>query len=221
MKRSHKILVALLFILFCLPAFSTNTLRLNTHSSGYPVKQRLALMNEFKAMYRHKHFSSYLFDLKNGYVQMGDSENKMPLNYFVRYNNMWWFSIIDKVVVPAIGYDPKTQTGFIVLNIYYDNNHVHRGMQYVKFSGSKINYIRSYASSTFFTSNQNDPLVRLDTYGNQIWHTTGNNLTYSVKASLLFLQSPVGKLFMNNPKTSKAIKKIKSNLTNYLKKHAN
>ncbi len=121
------------------------------------------------------------------------------------------FSIINKVIVPSIGYDYENNTGFIVLNIYYDDNHILRATQYVKFNEDmKIIYIETFGSPTFFS--ENNPLVKLDSYGNQIWLTTGYDLTYSTKAALLFFDSPIGKYFATEPKTEKAVKTIKEQL---------
>lgn len=183
------------------------------------IKTHMKILSEFRRMYENKHFEKYLFDIKNGYLQtsISGNENKMPLNFFVEYNNMWWFAIIDKVVVPAIGYDYENNTGFIVLNIYYDKTHILRGTQYITFNGNKINYIRTYGSPTFFTENLDAPRVKLDSYGNQIWLTTGYDLTYSAKAALLFFDSPVGKSFISETKTEKSVKRIKQNLKEFLR----
>jgi len=54
-------------------------------------------------------------------------------------------------------------------------------MQYFKFTDTKINYIRTYGSPTFFAANDNDPGVKLDLSGNDIFLCTGYDLDYSVK----------------------------------------
>lgn len=181
-----------------------------------PLKSTMGILEQFKVMYEHKHLDQNLFDISDGYLQtsVSSNEEKMPLDFFCEYNNMWWFSIIDKIVVPSIGYDIDNQAGFIVLDIYYDQNHIFRGIQFVKFKDGKISYIRTYASPEFFT--QNDPLVQLDRYGNEIWLTTGYDLNYSAKAAALFFESPKGQMFATNNKTRSAVKKIKKNLTVYL-----
>lgn len=176
---------------------------------------RIKLLDSFKQMYEKKHFSDYLFDLKKGYLQTSAASNddKMPMDYFVKYNNAWWFNIIKKVVVPSVAYDPETDTGFIILNIYYGQNNILRAMQYIKFTGNKINYIRTYTSPKFW--NSDNPLIKLDRYGNQIWLTTGYGFSYAAKAALDFFNSPVGKSFENNPETMASVKAIKQSLSEH------
>jgi hypothetical protein len=65
---------------------------------------RRELLLRFRAMYQAKLFELYLFDLDDGYLQTTLSdEDRMPLRFFVEYNNAWWFAIISGVSVPAIG----------------------------------------------------------------------------------------------------------------------
>ena len=179
----------------------------------------LSLMSSFKEMYENKPFEEAFFDEK-GYLQtsVGNNNDKMPLDFFVAYNNMWWFPIIDKVVVPTTGYDPLTKTGFIVLDIYYYTKRILRAMQFVKFNKNKISYIATYASPTFWSANDDSPLVHLDSFGNEIWLTTGYSLDYSTKAALLFFESPLGKSFATSPKTEASVKTIEKQLKNYLYK---
>ena len=170
-------------------------------------------------MYEAKHLEANIFDLESGYLQtsVGSNSNKMPLSYFVTYNNTWWMPIIYKIKVPSISYNPRTETGFIILNIYYDQTHIFRGMQYTKFKGDKIDYIRTYASPVFFTANSSDPKVRLDGYGNSIWLQSGYDLNYSMKAAQLFFKSPVGRNFSKNNQTKEAVKAIKENIIKYFR----
>lgn len=213
--KLFKYITAILLTTALLPVFAS-TPKNTVNVSSY--KSRMKLMNEFKSMYEHKHMQKYLFDVKNGYLltSVGGNSDKMPLNFYIEYSNMWWDSIIDSVNVPSVGYNPKTQTGFIILNIYYDKTHIFRGMEYVKFKGNKINRIRTYASPAFFSANKNNPLVKLDSYGNEIFLTTGYSLNYSVKAALFFLKSPVARSLNKYPQTAEAMKKIKKRLTHYL-----
>lgn len=196
-------------------AFSAEPQGLSTQEQQATV-QHMKLLSELKSMYMNKHFSNYLFDTKNGYLQTSlSSEDKMPMQFFIDYNNMWWFSVIDKVEVPAIAYDYENNTGFIALNIYYDGKYILRGTQLVKFNGDKINYIRTYASSTFFSTP--DPLVQLDSAGNSFFLDTGYGLPYSAEAAQLYFQSPHGLAFAEDPVTAPAVKRLKVSLQNYLK----
>lgn len=206
-------------LFLCFYAFADKSTNFNfTPQIQQSIKEHMELLHEFKNMYINKHFDKYLFDTKDGYLQTSlSNDNKMSLNYFVEYNNMWWFPIIYKVIVPAIGYDYENNTGFIVLDIYYDNNHILRGTQYIKFHGDKIVYLRTYGSPTFFS--EKNPLIKLDSYGNQIWLATGYDLDYSAKAALLFFDSPIGRSFSTNSVTKEAVKKIELNLKNYLHSH--
>lgn len=180
------------------------------------IQSRMSILRAFKSMYEAKFFKKELFDIEKGFLQTSlSNEDKMPLNFFVEYNNMWWFSIIDKVIVPSIGYDYENDTGFIALEIYYDDSHILRGTQLIKFVGNKINYLRTYASPTFFS--EDDVLIKLDNFGNQIWLETGYDLNYSANAALLFFKSPVGKSFVENTKTKSPIEKIERNLKGFLK----
>ena len=209
MKKLFVLTAIILFSVFGSYTYAEN----NQASEPYQIK----LMKKLKSMYEHKHFSSDIFDIKNGYLQtaVASNDDRMPLQFFIDYNNMWWFNIIKSVDVPSVGYNPKTQTGFIILNINYGGKHTLRGMQYVKFKDRKIYYIRTYASPDFW--NNKAPSIQLDRYGNEIWLTTGYSLNYSVKAAKLFFSSPKGKLFSKNSYTSTSVKKIKSDLKNYLK----
>lgn len=183
------------------------------------VSKYTKILQSFKEMYENKHFEKHLFDMSGGYLQtsVSSNEDNMPLNFFVEYNNMWWFSVIEKIVVPVVGYDPENDAGFIALDIYYDQDHILRASQYVKFKEDKISYIRTYASPEFFSGD--DPLIKLDAYGNEIWLTTGYGLKYSAEAALLFFESPKGKSFAIHAKTEAAVKSIKENLAKYLYSH--
>src|SRR6476620_8280996 len=76
---------------------------------------RRELLLRFRAMYQAKHFELYLFDLDDGYLQTTLSdEDRMPLRFFVEYNNAWWFAIISGVSVPAIAYDEESDSGSIL-----------------------------------------------------------------------------------------------------------
>jgi len=197
-------------------AFANNTSPPLSSKTEEAIQSHMKLLRAFKNMYENKHFKKEIFNTETGYLQTSISnEDKMPLNFFVEYNNMWWFSIIDKVIVPAIGYDYENDTGFIALDIYYDKTHILRATQLVKFHSNKINYLRTYASPTFFS--EDDPLIKLDSYGNQIWLETGYDLNYSAKAALLFFSSPVGKSFISNQKTEASVEKIEENLKKFLK----
>lgn len=184
------------------------------------TESRINTMKKFAQMYRNKQFETNIFDTKSGYLQtsVGGNSDKMPLIFFIKYNNIWWFPILYKINVPSVGYNAKTETGFIILNIYYDPKHIFRGMQYTKFNGHKINYIRTYASPTFFENNQEDAKIKLDSYGNSIWLQTGYNLKYSARAADLFFKSPVGMKFSNDLSTKKSVQIIKYNLSKFLGK---
>jgi hypothetical protein len=61
----------------------------------------------------------------------------MSLRFFVEYNNARWFAIISGVDVPSIGYDAETDTGSIVLDIRYGDEHL-LAMQHIHFSDDRI-----------------------------------------------------------------------------------
>src|SRR6185369_2847366 len=129
---------------------------------------RRELLLRFRAMYQAKHFELYLFDLDDGYLQTTLSdEDRMPLRFFVEYNNAWWFAIISGVSVPAIAYDEESDSGSIVLDISYGDD--------------TINRLHTYASPVFFT--RPNPLVVLDAHGNAMWLDTGYGLDASRRAA--------------------------------------
>src|ERR1700742_3811280 len=99
---------------------------------------RQALMEGFAEMYRGRHFDFEGFDLDGGYLQTTLSdEARMPLRVFVEYNNAWWFEIVTALEVPTAAYDPASETGFIVLDIFYADA-VLRAAQHVHFDGEAI-----------------------------------------------------------------------------------
>ena len=105
----------------------------------------------------------------------------MPLEFFIEYNNAWWFAIISGVDVPSIAYDPDSDSGLIVLDISYDDD-VLRAVQHVHFAEDAINRIRTYVSPSFFL--RWNPLVELDRHGNAIWLETGYDLANCTEAAV-------------------------------------
>ena len=111
-------------------------------------------------MYRARHFDADAFDLDAGYLQTTLSDDaRMPLPFFVEYDDAWWFEIVTAVEVPTAAYDEASESSFIVLDIHYEDALL-RAAQHVHFAGDQIEQIRTYASSTFFSTPT--PLVELD-----------------------------------------------------------
>ena len=183
--------------------------------------ERLALMQAFAQSYRDRHFRPEHFDLAQGYLQTTLSDDsRMPLPFFVEYNNAWWFEIVTAVDVPAVGYDPDSDTGFIVLDIRYDTETL-RAMQHVHFGSvgdqggrNMIARIRTYASNTFF--GRAHPLVELDRYGNGFWLETGYHLRPPAEAAQAFLASAEGQRFASTAPTAAPIERITRNLEQLL-----
>ena len=172
--------------------------------------RRLALMRAFAQSYRDRHFEDDHYDLDEGYLQTTLSDDRrMPLRFFVDYNNAWWFEIVTAVDVPAVGYDADSDSGFIVLDIRYDTETL-RAMQHVHFSDHTVNRIRTYASGTFFAGSH--PLVELDRFGNCIWLETGYHLRESTVAACTFLDSARGKEFAAHEPTAVPVARIRRNL---------
>jgi hypothetical protein len=170
---------------------------------------RIACMQAFAEMYRAKHLDLDGFD-EDGYLQTTLSdEERMPLEFFVEYNNAWWFEIVSGVVVPHVAYDPDSDTGSIVLDIDYAGDTL-RAMQHVSFGAERINRIRTYASGTFFLGA--NPLVRLDRSGNAVWLETGYDLASSLRAALAFLDTPRGRAFAADDPTAHPVARIRANL---------
>jgi hypothetical protein len=172
--------------------------------------ERFELMSRFREMYRSKRFEHEEFDLSRGYLQTTLSDkDRMPLEFFVEYNNNWWFAIVTGVEVPSIAYDPESDSGMIVLEIAYGND-ILRAAQHVRFGDRTIDWIRTYASPAFFT--RPNPLVELDAHGNAIWLETGYDLANSTTAALGFLETPRGRSFAEHEVTGPAVQRIRSNL---------
>lgn len=176
--------------------------------------QRISLLNAFAQSYRDRRFLPEHYDLGDGYLQTTLSDDsRMPLEFFVEYNNAWWFEIVTAVDVPAVGYDPSSDSGFIVLDISYDAD-VLRAMQHVHFGDGVINRIRTHASNTFFSGPR--PLVELDRYGNGCWLETGYHLRPSAEAAREFLASDIGEQFAAAEPTAGPILRIRRNLDDLL-----
>ena len=154
-------------------------------------------------MYTGRHFDLDLFDIDSGYLQttLAD-DDRMPLRFFVEYNNAWWFAIISGVSVPMIAYDSNSDSGSIVLDIDYEGDLL-QAMQHVHFGDGVINRIQTYSSSTFFSRPR--PLVELDRYGNSVWLDTGYDLAASLDAAELFLRTPRGRKFAEHSPTAAAV----------------
>lgn len=171
---------------------------------------RLDLLARFRQMYTDCHFEPDLFDLDDGYLQTTlAADDRMPLRFFVEYNNAWWFAIISGVSVPMIAYDPVSDSGSIVLDIDYDGQLL-QAMQHVKFGDGVITRIQTYASSTFFSRPY--PLVELDRHGNSMWLDTGYDLATSLAAAEVFLATPRGQHFTDHAATAAAVTRIHHNL---------
>lgn len=174
------------------------------------TRVRASAMEQFAAMYRACHFDADLFDLDGGYLQTTLSDDaRMPLRFFVEYNNAWWFEIVTAVEVPTAAYDPSSRSGFIVLDIFYGDE-ILRAAQHVSFDGERISRIRTYASPTFFSTPT--PPVRLDHDGNAIWLETGYDLAASTAAALAYLDGEAGRGFARSEPTAPAVARIAKNL---------
>lgn len=174
------------------------------------------MMDRFGAMYRAKHFDADLFDLAAGYLQTTLSDDaRMPLRFFVEYNNVWWFEIITAVEVPTAAYDPVSESGFVVLDISYGADLL-RAAQHVHFSADRIRRIRTYASSTFFL--RPTPLVELDRHGNTVWLETGYDLAASAEAARVFLGTPSGRAFAAAEPTAGPVARIERNLADLMRR---
>lgn len=172
--------------------------------------ERQALMERFAEMHRARHFDADAFDLDAGYLQTTLSDDaRMPLRFFVEYNNAWWFEIVTAIEVPTAAYDETSESGFIVLDIHYEDALL-RAAQHVHFAGDRIERIRTYASSTFFSTPT--PLVELDRHGNSVWLETGYDLDTSAESARVFLRSPSGRAFAEAEPTAAPIARIEGSL---------
>lgn len=176
------------------------------------------LMSRFREMYRARHLEHAGFDTAEGYLQTALSDkDRMPLEFFIEYNNAWWFAIVSAVEVPSIAYDAESDSAVIVLDISYGAD-VLRAVQHVHFGDREINRIRTYASPTFFA--KPSPLVERDSHGNAIWLETGYDLATSTDAALGFLETPRGRSFAEHDVTGPAVERIRANLAGLRKRLA-
>ena len=133
---------------------------------------------------------------------------RMPLRFVVEYNNAWWFAVVSGVEVPTISYDPSSDSGAIVLDID-DDGETLRAMQHVHFAAGVINRIRTYASGAFF--DRPTRLISLDRHGNTCWLETGYDLAISLEAARVFLRTPHGRRYAEDPATAPAVARIEAN----------
>lgn len=177
---------------------------------------RQLLLLDFAQSYRDRQFRDEHYDLSGGFLQTTLSDDsRMPLQFFVEYNNAWWFEIVTAVVVPAVGYDPDSGTGFIVLDIEYGTD-VLRAMQHVHFRDNVIHRLRTYASPTFFSRTR--PLIELDRHGNRLWLESGYHLRASAEAASEFLSSESACAFASSEPTATPIARIRHNLAELLRR---
>lgn len=180
--------------------------------TGEPVdpEQRRHLMSRFRQMYVAKHLEYDGLNTDTGYLETALSDNdRMPMTFFIEYNNAWWFEVITRIDVPMISYDPDSDSATIILDIYYHDD-ILRAAQHVHFDGESITRIRTYAPSSFFLGRQ--PLIQLDFHGNAIWLETGYDLRTSTQSALGFLQTPRGRQFADDPATADVVQRITANL---------
>lgn len=170
--------------------------------------------------YGVKHFRDDVFDLEAGYLQTSveNNDDRMPLQFFVDYNNIWWFPLLRSIDVYHVAIDAQTGTGGIAFAIQYEGEAgpVH-AMQYVRFNeAGKIDYIRTFANPNFWVGSPN-PVVQLDAKGNQIWLGTGYSMDRSVNAAITFLdESPEAEAFRATDGLRPAIDRIRKNLDYYV-----
>ena len=146
------------------------------------LMKRLDTLRSFKDAYQAKHFPEDLFDCAHGYLQTSveNNDDRMPMQYFVDYNNIWWFELLHRVEVYHVSLDDKTGTGSIAFDVVYGDAKVQclpaHGMQYVKFDEmDRISYIRTYANPLFWRDTP-DPVVQFDAIGNEIWLGSGYDM---------------------------------------------
>ncbi|MCR9085530.1 MAG: hypothetical protein NXH97_02165 [Rhodobacteraceae bacterium] len=152
-----------------------------------------ATLNALRDAYQAKHFGEDIFDLDVGYLQTSveNNDDRMPLQFFVDYNNIWWFELLHSVDVYHTSLNPETGTGAVAFAITYGDAHapvdaIH-GMQFLRFNeAGKIAYIRTFANPNFWVKNPN-PVVQLDAFGNHIWLGTGYYLDSSAASAIAFL----------------------------------
>ena len=150
-------------------------------------------LHALRDAYQAKHFEEDIFDLDGGYLQtrVENNDDRMPLQFFVDYNNIWWFELLHSVEVYHTSFDLDTGTGAIAFAITYGDaqNQVAaiHGMQFLRFDAAGgIAYIRTFANPNFWVETPH-PVVQLDAFGNHIWLGTGYDLDRSVASAIAFL----------------------------------
>lgn len=185
--------------------------------------QPLEVLSEFGRQYESKHFQENIFDTNAGYLQtdVEGNDDEMPLQFFIDYNNIWWFSLLSRIEVYHTSYSESSSSGCICFDIYYgtreDESRVLRATQYVRFSThGMIEYIRTFGSPQFWSSNPH-PAVKLDALGNHVWLGSGYSMDYSTRASqLLLADGPVISTLEKSPDLAKQISLIRERLAYYV-----
>ncbi|MEM8957079.1 MAG: hypothetical protein AAGC86_04605 [Pseudomonadota bacterium] len=176
-------------------------------------------LHALRDAYQAKHFAEDIFDLDRGYLQTSveNNDDRMPLQFFVDYNNIWWFELLHSVEVYHTSIDAETGTGAIAFAVRYGDaqstvDAIH-GMQFLRFDAAgRIAYIRTFANPSFWVDNPH-PVVQLDALGNHIWLGTGYDLNRSVAAAMTFLDnSAEAERFRTFPGLARQMGRIRQNL---------
>ena len=181
-----------------------------------------ATIQALRDAYQAKHFAEDIFDLDVGYLQTSveNNDDRMPLQFFVDYNNIWWFELLHSVEVYHTSIDAETGTGAIAFAITYGDEQTQvdaiHGMQYLRFNeAGKIAYIRTFANPNFWVEHTN-PVVQLDAFGNHIWHGTGYALDSSAASAIAFLDdSADAERFRQHAGLAAQMDRIRRNLDYY------
>lgn len=172
--------------------------------------------------YEAKHFSEDIFDLDAGFLQTSveNNDDRMPLKFFVDYNNIWWFPLLRAVEVYHSSIDDASGSGSIAFTVQYGDarsvaDTIH-GMQYLRFNEfGQISYIRTFANPSFWIDNPH-PSVQLDAIGNHIWLGSGYRMDRSVQMAIEFLdESPEAATFRELDRLKPQIAQIRKNLDFY------
>jgi len=177
--------------------------------------------------YEAKHFPEDLFDRDSGYLQTSveNNDDRMPLQFFVDYNNIWWFPLLQKVEVYHSSLDLGSKTGAIAFSVQYGDARsvadIVHGMQFLRFNGvGQISYIRTFANPNFWVENPH-PSVQLDAIGNHIWLGSGYRMEQCAKAAIEFLdENPEAEAFRVLDRLSPQLQQIRRNLDHYQAHHS-
>ncbi|WP_328310126.1 hypothetical protein [Actinomycetospora sp. NBC_00405] len=176
---------------------------------GAPL--RPASTPQFAETYREKRFDPAHYELDDGHLQTTLSDDsRMPLRFFVEYDNAWWFEIVTAVDVP-----PRRRPGQR-LGLHRPR-HPLRGRPP---AGRAARALRRIVDQPHLRGGRVlRPITatgRARRNGNRFWPETGYHPRESALAAQAFLGGATGREFVAREPTAAPVMRIRANLDELL-----